>query len=65
MKRNMNKKQGFRQVLKPVFVNASELPISKEVNILSEETPNNLQEVNTLNPSGSLVPDSADIYFKK
>ena len=40
----MNKKQGFRQVLKPIFVNANKLPASQEDNTPSEERPNNLQE---------------------
>ena len=46
-KRNPNKKQGFWRVLKPVLVNASELPsslISHDVNIPSEKEPNDLQE---------------------
>ena len=36
-KRNTNKKQGFRRALKPVFVNASELPSLPISNIPSEE----------------------------
>ncbi|RIA90073.1 hypothetical protein C1645_823867 [Glomus cerebriforme] len=39
-KHNANKKQGFRRVLKPVFVNTSELPSSP---------------ISQLNPSGSSI----------
>ena len=61
-KRNPNKKPGFRQVLKPVFINASELSpspsVSQDTNISSEEVPNDLQEKLNFYRNKAKVPNT-------
>ena len=55
-KRNANKKQGFRRVLKPDFVNASELPSSSISDTVPEFSPDNINnERKHLNVNSELV----------
>ncbi|RIA99473.1 hypothetical protein C1645_811510 [Glomus cerebriforme] len=62
-KHNANKKQGFRRVLKPVFVNASELPISQDHDNLTENPMTQRENEECLINTNTISEFSSDKKF--